>query len=407
MGTFYFYKALTAYPIPLLCVFSYVHSLSTDRPRDYHQEERERESMYERYTKVVEAEFPRMMMHSTIPMGAPLAVVFDHYRLERPLVSEWRQQVNLFFLNGTGMNKSVWRYHINRVFEYSQEHDDLPWQVVNCVAVDLVNHGDSAVENSGIVGWQYDWREGAHDLIQVAKSLRLQGTSVVIGHSMGGFQALYSTLISPLMFKFVISIEPVTHGSPEVNEAFSKKMLPAVANAIKTEFKNEQQYDEYMRNQSFYRKFHPQVLNDFIEAEKTVHKDGSVSAKTSKQIQMICYHAGLRIFPLGLSFISNVECPIVYIVGEKATWTPKSNVTDAIKVMQRGELVEIPNGEHLVNGEDPDAIVDIVLRSLSKHVTCKETATQERCVDRKRYKEIFDSNYAKLASEFFEKKPKL
>jgi pimeloyl-ACP methyl ester carboxylesterase len=361
--------------------------------------------MYHRYTKVVEAEFPRMVMHATIPMGAPLAVVFDHYRLEKQLKSEFRKPVNLFFMAGTGMTKAVWKYHIKKLFEYSEQHVELPWQITNCVALDLVNHGDSAVENDGILGWEFDWREGSHDLIQVVKSLKLQGDSVVIGHSMGGFQSLYSTLISPLMFKFVIAIEPVTHGGDDQNSIFIKKMLPALDDAIQTRFTSEDQYYKYMKTMSFFRRFHPEVLNDFMEAEKVVNKDGTVQTKTSKEIQLICYHAGMRIFPIGLKLLSLIDSPVVLVVGEKATWTPKSNVREVNAVLKKGEFIEIPNGEHLVNGEDPDSIIDVIIKSLTKNIGTK--GPQEAVVDRNTYDEIFSENYARLASEFFERKTKL
>lgn len=363
--------------------------------------------MYEKYTKVVEAEFPRMMMHSTIPMGAPLAVVFEHYRLNKHLVDEFRIPVNLFFMAGTGMTKAVWKYHINKLFEYSQSNPELKWQVTNCVALDLVNHGDSALENEGILGWQFDWREGSHDLIQVAKSLKLQGESIVIGHSMGGFQSLYSTLISPLMFKFVIAIEPVTHGDEMASVVFAKKMLPAVAGAICTEFANEQEYYKYMKQRSFYRNFHPQVFRDFVDSEKIVNPDGTVRTKTTKQIQMICYHAGLRIFPRGLELISMIERPVVFVAGERATWTPKSCVGEVRNALQHGEFYEVPNGEHLVNCEDPDAIIEIIQKSLTKYVKEKSDTRTSELIDRKKYNELFDENYSKLAAEFFERKSKI
>lgn len=359
--------------------------------------------LYDRYTKVVEAEFPRIRLHAAIPAGAPLAVVFDHYRLKRQLVSEWKRPVNLFFMAGTGMTRAVWRYHVNRLFEIS-ESQDYGWQVVNCVALDLVNHGDSAQENAGVLGWEFDWREGSQDLIQVAKSLKLQGDNVAIGHSMGGFQVLYATLISPRIFNFVIAIEPVTHANEEYSKRFIGSTLPALSNIIQSEFKNEESYFKYFRTRSFYTKMHPEILEDFLEAEKIVNKDNTVSAKTSKEMQLITYLGGTFIFRYGLKLISMIESPVVLVVGENATWTPESSTDELRSVLQNADYIEIPKGEHLVNVENPDAIIDVILQSLSKHLEGKREKRPETSDS---YAEIFGENYSQLNEEYFQRKPKL
>ncbi|ONH69789.1 Peroxisomal membrane protein LPX1 [Cyberlindnera fabianii] len=351
-------------------------------------------AMYDRYTKVVEAEFPRIRLHSTIPTGAPLAIVFDHFRLHRDRVSEFRQHVNLYFVPGTGMIKSIWRYHIKRLFEYSENNPDLPWQLVNCIALDHVNHGDSAVENAGVLGWEYDWREGSHDLIQVVKSLRLTGTNIAIGHSMGGFQTIYSTLISPQMFKFVIVFEPVTHGTELESEIFRKKIIPAVARVIQTEFKNEKEYETYMRKKSIFRKFKKEILDEFIETEKIVHRDGTVSMKTSKEAHIICYCAAALIFPQGLQFIRNSQTKIVSVYGELAKWTPKESVQqvkDIIESKPGSEFKMVPGAEHLLTAELPDLTIEKIIEILNDRV--KKENIEKGKFDRKKYDETFKLNY--------------
>lgn len=362
-------------------------------------------NVYEKYTKVVEAEFPRWNLHSTIPSGVSLSVVFDHYRLRRNLLNLDKVQVNLYFLSGTGMTKSIWRYYIKKFFELNNE--EVNWQIANCIAIDLVNHGESAIENEGKLGWEFDWREGSHDLLQVAKSLRLPGENVVIGHSMGGFQSLYSTTIAPLLFKFVIAIEPVLHSSELGTFVFQTKLLPSLNKAIRSEFKNEEDFYTYFKKYSFYRKFHPEILNDFIESEKLINKDGTVSAKTSKQQQMICYYQGEKIFKASLSILKHIPIPVIHVIGGNATWTEKESNKVVDEVIPDVEVITVPNGEHLVNGEDPDAIFEIIVNGLHKHIGKQPNEEKPGIYSKQKYESTFEENYSKLEQQFFVRKNKL
>ncbi|CAM9014631.1 unnamed protein product [Wickerhamomyces anomalus] len=349
---------------------------------------------YDRYVKVVEAEFPRMTINSTIPTGISLAVVFDHYRIRREWKSQNRKPVNLFFMSGTGMTKAIWQYHIKRLFQYSEEHEDLPWQLNNVIAVDLVNHGESAVENTGRLGFVVDWREGAHDLIQVAKSLRLQGTNVVVGHSMGGFQALYASTLAPLMFQHAVVIEPVIYGDPE-SSARLDRMIPSLNKVIKSRFKNEQEFDHFFKKQSIFKSFNSEILDDFIESEKLVHRDGTVSAKTSKEQQLICYMNASSAVRLWREILSNVTIPVIHVIGSAATWNPPQSVKEVRQLLKHVKGVDIEGGLHLVNCEKPDTIVDILLNCLNNNI---DKTVEIDPYQGKSYEDVFNENFHRIYS---------
>ncbi|CCH44771.1 hypothetical protein BN7_4339 [Wickerhamomyces ciferrii] len=350
---------------------------------------------YDKYVKVVEAEFPRMTLHSTIPSGASLAVVFDHYRLKRDRKSNHRRAVNLFFMAGTGMTKAIWQYHIKRLFQYSEDNEDsLSWQLVNAVAIDLVSHGESAVENNGRLGYAADWREGAHDLIQVAKSLRLQGSNVVIGHSMGGYQSLYACTLAPLMFEHAIIIEPVIYGDDSYT-AKMEKMNRSLNKIIKTEFPSENEFDSYFRKKSIFKNFNKEILDDFLESEKIIKKDGSTYAKTSKEHQMICYLCGGPAIKIWKEVLSNVNVPVIHVMGKQSTWTPEGSSEKIRNQLKYVKPLDIDGG-HLLNCEAPGSIIKVILDSLNNNVD-----GQNGNIDQdlgKPYRELFEENYKKLYS---------
>lgn len=348
--------------------------------------------VYDHYVKVVEAEFPRMTVNSTIPTGASLAVVFDHYRIRREWKSSSRKPVNLFFMSGTGMTKAIWQYHIKRLFKYSEENEDLRWQLNNAVAVDLVNHGESAVENCGKLGFVVDWREGAHDLIQVAKSLRLQGSNVVIGHSMGGYQALYASTLAPLMFQFAFVIEPVIYGDPKSSKRLVK-MVPSLNKVLKSKFNNEQDYEQFFREMSIFKNFHPEILNDFINSEKVIHRDGSVSTKTTKEQQMICYMNAAPAVALWKEVLSHVNIPVIHAIGKEASWNPPESVNEVRAGLKYVKGIDIEEGLHLVNCEKPDVIIKILIDCLNSNLNESNKIDKNQS---KTYEEIFYENYERL-----------
>lgn len=377
--------------------------------------------IYEKYTKVVTADFPRFTVHSSIPTGASLSIVFDHYRLSRNRRDNNRRELNLFFMAGTGMTKSIWKYYIRRLFQYSESNSStLNWQLANCVALDLVNHGDSALENTGLLGWEVDWRDGSHDLIQVAKSLRLSGENVAIGHSMGGFQVLYGSVVSPLLFKFVISIEPVTHRTldfhnKEEETQASRKLLSGLNRIIQSEFKNEKEFDTYFKKFSFYRNFNNEILTDFLASEKMVNKDGTISTKTSKEQQLLCYLGGFRTFSVGLDILRQITVPVVHVVGAKGKWNSPKDVEEANNCLKHLDLVFVPEGEHLVNGERPEEVLEIIKEKLDKYIGGVSSDDYygfiEQTIDvvaSGQTQEIFDLNYGKISRDYFTlSKPKM
>ncbi|KAH3674194.1 hypothetical protein WICMUC_003436 [Wickerhamomyces mucosus] len=360
---------------------------------------------YEKYTKVIDADSPRFTLHSAFPTGATLRVVFDHYRLNSDRRNFRRKQINLFFMSGTGMTKSIWRYYVKSLFKYSESiGDDLDWQLCNCVAVDLVNHGDSAVENQGKLGWEVDWREGSHDLIQIVKSLRFEGDNVAIGHSMGGFQVLYAAVVAPLMFKFLIVIEPVTHRY-KTEAATFKKLLPSLSNAIRSEFKDEREFMKFFKKQSFYKDFNEEIFIDLINSERIINKDGSITTKTSKEQQLLCYFNGYRTFNIGLEIMRQINIPIVHIVGDCYTWNSKRHVNDANKSFKILEFFEVKGGKHLINGEKPEEVLQLIKSSLDKHI--KKSNSKIELKERERYDKAYKENYEAIAQIYFNIRPKI
>lgn len=367
----------------------------------------ENKKMFTKETKIIKTDFPRITLNSTIPNGVELDVVIDLYKADRKdvrLEKECRP-LNIYFMSGTGMPKSIWGYHIERLFKYSSKHQgEISWRLENCVTMDIVNHGESGVLNRNKLGANFDWKEGSLDLITVVEELNLVGDNVLIGHSMGGFQALFASALKPKLFKFVIAIEPVLLYERSQVIAF-KQRVPMVNYKIKDEFNSEEEYVNYFKNKSFYKKFKDRILKDFIDAEKYTDKNGKIRTKTSKVQQMICYLQVQLLVPYSKDILNNIKVPVVHIVGLGANWNHPDTVKfirDNIKHLQP---VDIPNGGHLLHCEagTETMVIDTMIDSINKNIGTDEN--EEQCepetTDHSQYVEL---EYRKLFGAFMQAK---
>lgn len=361
---------------------------------------------FDRFERIFDAQFPRFNKNATIPPNSNhLKIVVDHYKLRSSLKSPERKPINLYLLHGTGMTKAIWRYYAKRLYEFSETESPI-WQIDNIIAMDLVTHGESAMFNMGKLGYEYDWRDGARDLVKIASELNLQGDNIAIGHSMGGFQSVYAAFLAPTLFKFVVPIEAVLNQSENSRKRF-KGLLPALNKVITTEFRNEVEYETFMKKKSFYTGFNKEILDDFIKAEKWVHPDGTVSTKTSKQQQMLGYYVGGFITPIALEVVHNIFIPIVHVIGSEATWNEK----ESVELIRNGHInvldaVDIKGGQHLVNGEQPDEVIKVLISSFNKYIKRDEDSDfqNSKPLSSKDYNATFKTEYAKIESSIFTKK---
>lgn len=361
---------------------------------------------YDRFERVFDAVYPRYNKNATIPPNSKLEIVCDHYKLRENYKSSNRRSVNLYLLHGTGMTKAIWRYYAKKLFEISESNKSLTWQIVNIVAMDLVTHGESAMLNAGKLGYEFDWRDGGRDIVKIASEMNFEGDNVAIGHSMGGFQAVYGASEAPTLFKFVVPIEAVSNqrgDTATITKRFDS-LLAALNKVVVDNFKNEKEYEEFFRKKSFYRKFNKEILEDLLQSEKLIHPDGTCSTKTSKEHQMLGYCAGFTSFPIALEQANRVKSPIVHVIGDKATWNEREAVDIYRKEVKNAVPVDIKNGEHLVNGEQPDDVIEVIVDSLNKYITGEPEFQNSAPMPLDEYHRAFRAGYSVTEKEHFIKK---
>lgn len=268
-------------------------------------------------------------------------------------------------MHGTGMNKAIWTYYVDELVKIAKK-DNSNFELNTVIAFDAVSHCDSAIANKGKLGADYIWADGAKDLIEIIKhesrvdSRFKDASNIAIGHSLGGHGVLMAGFFEPLLFDSIVTIEPVIFPMKRGTLEQGIKLFETLSAIIKTKFKTDEEFMDYMRKKSFYKKFHPKIFGDFTNDEKLVTSN-SVEAKTSKLSQMATYIASAQSIPIGWENLKFIFVPVLHIVGKDASWNPPGSAQKITDRIPDCKMVEIPEGTHLLHLEIPDAVIERIV----------------------------------------------
>lgn len=347
--------------------------------------------------KTIDASYPRSP-GSTLVSGERLKIVYNKFSSPTPEPGKIR--INMIFCHGTGMNKHLWTYYIEKLSKVVNSD----WCIGSCIAIDCVNHGDSALANNGKLGWAYTWLDGSRDILKIIEyeqqncndfiNDRLNKT-IIVGHSLGGHQALLASFINLNCFDMVVPIDPIVY-SDKNYEAFYKQNFFKIAKHIKDEFSSLQEFDQYYRQRSFLQHMDREILQNIVEHEYyTVQENGKLKykSKASKVSQMAIYAMTKLSLQRSTGIIPFVENKVVLIVGSKSPFNDSAAVDFMLSHFKKLESLHIiENAAHLLVGENSTEVFLI----LSKVV---ETCGNDAVVNKKWYPEVLYKNKKDLLKD--------
>lgn len=326
---------------------------------------------YTSEVKSTDGVFPRGIGSTILPTDK-LRIAYRRYKTKTP-VPDGVTKINFIFAHGTGMNKSVWKYHIDQLYRLSQGSKE--WQVDSVVSVDAAGHGDSALLNEGKIGWSCDWRDGGKDLVNVVKhEIEQTGDfvpsatvrNVLVGHSMGGYMVAYAGFLEPSLFDSVVSIEPVLFYDEMFTEFFVHRMKK-LGKMLKDEFPSEDAAKQFY-DKSFYNVLDKRVLADFV-GDELYTENGKVKTKSKVPAQLATYMSALYCVYPGQQALKNMEIPFLHVVGTEAMWNPPDAV-EYIRSAVPPQFIEAAEleGDHLVHGTKVDETVQLIRGFVDRRV---------------------------------------
>ncbi|CEP63871.1 triglyceride lipase LALA0_S09e04368g [Lachancea lanzarotensis] len=354
-------------------------------------------------TCTVDAVFPRSSKSSTLdPARDLLKVVYDVYE------SQWTGTgsplVNYVFLHGSGMNRKVWEYYVDKLVLPDGKNS---WKIGKIILIDQVNHGDSGVLNAQLLGTIYDWSDGARDVCKVCMDEfydfppKTEVLNVVVGHSMGGFQALSCAVLCPGLFDFVLCIEPVVwmkrirNARDDNMTIISPSFFKALKGSMVDEFATKQEFFRFFDQFSLYANSAPAIKKLMRDFELQNVSEGRYRTKMSAQQHMLTY---LTLNPTAtwlMNSLSSLSLPVFCIYGNKSKWCPPENRDFLRNQIKRYREVEV-DGDHLINIESPDFVIAKVNLEVGRLTA---NVTPEMQVNDSARRSRFEKDYKTLLEE--------
>ncbi|ODQ81344.1 hypothetical protein BABINDRAFT_27961, partial [Babjeviella inositovora NRRL Y-12698] len=322
------------------------------------------------------AHFPRKPGSTILPTDR-LQVAYAKY-VPRSSSDDPRTTLNLIFTHGTGMNKSVWRHHIDQLYELSHAPTStLPWKLGKVLAMDYVNHGDSCVLNKHKMGHKYYWGDTGKDVIKILKHEAVKNTAdsrtIGIGHSVGGHGMLYAGFLEPVMFDSIIAVDPMFFtfhkfalDRPDDWEKH-RRIHKAIEKNVRDLFANEEECFRWFRTVPFYTKFHPKVLDYFVNDEVIYNADGTMSGKSTTKQQVVAYTSKDVSTVEGCAILPFVTVPVLHLIGSNFSLSFPKEGTDFIRsTIPDCTGATVPDAGHMVHCERFEETIAIMVNWLSK-----------------------------------------
>ena len=203
----------------------------------------------------------------------------------------------------------------------------------------------------------------SNQAIEVANFLKGKETPVIgVGHSMGGILNLLAASQNPGLFKLLVLLDsPIMMGALGVFLKLSKliglveSMSPAKKSRNrKDRWKDRQEAAAYFQNNSFFKKFSPECLEDYLEFGLK-EEAGSVTLSIPVKEECSLFNST----PHNLDFLATENLPpIIYCQANRRVVTSQSSINRFVKKFKAQRfLIE---GGHMFPMERPESSSEIV-----------------------------------------------
>lgn len=210
------------------------------------------------------------------------------------------------------------------------------------IALDQRGHGESQWSKEAA----YSIDEHFSDLAKFVKTLNLCDL-VLIGHSMGGRNALFYAACVPESVHRLILVDSRPGNTAESSNALMQLILqfPAEADSLVQVVESIQRLHPYMPASSAYHI----ALYGYTESEC-----GSYVPKYDARMSLHCQKAGYSAENMW-QLLYNVACPTLVVRGEGSPFLSREDAEKMCTVLPKAVLREIPQATHMPVQENPDA----------------------------------------------------
>lgn len=200
---------------------------------------------------------------------------------------------------------------------------------------DVPGHGLSTQPSKRMPNWQKMADTVANAIYQQA-NVKVDGPLIGIGHSMGGVLTLLAAAKYPDLFSEIILLDPVLFKNEMIiaqqlmraTGAWRQRALvKSVANRTSS-WPDLDSMKENIAEKSFYKTWHPQVIDDYCQYSSTPNSDSSVQLSCSPKWEASIFGS----YPKGLwQAVRKIQLPVNILVAKNTYFFIPSAVKRAAK----------------------------------------------------------------------------
>lgn len=221
------------------------------------------------------------------------------------------------------------------------------------IALDQRGHGESQWSKEAA----YSIDEHFSDLVRFIEILDMDDL-VLIGHSMGGRNALFYTLCIPEKVHRLILVDSRPANSAASCDALKQLLLhfPLQVNSLDQVVESIQRRHPHMPTKTAYC---------IAEHGYRQSENGRYVPKYDTRMSLQCEKAEYAAENMW-SLIDNVSCPTLVVRGEESPFLSRAVAKKMCSILQKAVLREIPHAAHMPVQENPDAFYKLVSDFLSE-----------------------------------------
>ncbi|CCG84864.1 protein of unknown function [Taphrina deformans PYCC 5710] len=298
--------------------------------------------------------------------------------------SEQPIKVNIVLAHANGFVKELYEPLIQEVLQARAE--------VQAVFVhDVATQGASGLKNAKKLGDQYSWSDSGLDILCMINSLRARGIMddnpiVGVGHSMGGAQIAYASLLHPNMFAATILIEPIL---PDFRTDIQGATAVAAMSARRREtWNSKEEARKAFLKSPFYQVWHPAVFERWMDHGIVLTGNGTevkLATTPSQEVfsfmHMMPFQDTVDTDPDACTYVRShmhtLNHPVFLIFGEKSTAITPQRKREISALARFSTSIDLKDHGHLIPMESPAVIANLILEYIDQTLKGLRVKAQE------------------------------
>ncbi|KAL0074612.1 Alpha/Beta hydrolase protein [Phycomyces blakesleeanus] len=243
--------------------------------------------------------------------------------------------------------------HLDKLRQDSS-YDDVE---IHYVSWDARNHGESARLNENTFSNRYTWMDNAMDTLQVIEEMGLNTdyqSFIGIGHSFGATSMILAEFLYPKSFDGLCVIEPVmTIG---VVDADAWNQAPVLGSLKRRDtWSSREEALETLKKRKFWKLFHPDVLNSYVQYGMYDTKEGTIKLKCPREQEYHVFQCSYYDCATAYASLRALSIPVHFLYALQSNFVLPE---DARSVTGQSTMVTLKfvKGTHMAPNEDPEDI---------------------------------------------------